>query len=101
MPTPADVMAWTQVLEKGGLLLVFFALAVGQAYAYHKRWVVPGWFLTERDAIIAERDVRIAKAEREAAWWRDMALSSMHLARTFGDAAMQPPPGGHTPQGGV
>ena len=85
VPTPESALTWFAVVEKGGLLLVFVVLAIGQAWAYYKRWVVPGWLLTERDA-------RIAALEVEVHTWRTLALNTTGLASRFAVAALDPPP---------
>jgi hypothetical protein len=83
-----DVNAIWALVERGGLLFVFFSLAVGQAWAYYKKWVVPGW-------ILVERNQRIAALETEVVQWRTLALQSIGLSSRFASVAL--PIGGAPP----
>jgi len=87
MPDPT--VLWTLV-ERGGLLFVFFALAVGQAWAYYRKWIVPGWLLVERDR-------RISVLETEVHQWRTMALQSIGLSSRFASVALPTGPFPPTP----
>lgn len=85
--TPDSVAAWFAFVKDGGLLLVFVALSVGQAWAYFKRWIIPGWLLRERDQ-------RILALEGEVNQWRTLALQSIGLSSRFAAVAL---PAGQTP----
>lgn len=76
-----DLSVVWALVERGGLLFVFFALAVGQAWAYYRKWVVPGWLLVERDR-------RIGALETELNQWRTMALQSIGLSSRFASVAL-------------
>lgn len=85
-----DLSILWALVEQGGLLFVFFALAVGQAWAYYRKWIIPGWLLSERDR-------RIAALEVELNQWRTMALQSIGLSSRFASVALPhgvplPPP---------
>jgi len=84
--TPDAMTSWLLFIKEGGLLLVFVALSVGQAWAYFKRWVVPGWLLVERDH-------RILALEGEVTQWRTLALQSIGLSSRFAAVAL---PAGQT-----
>jgi hypothetical protein len=81
MADPTDPTVWWALVERGGLLFVFASLAVGQAWAYFKRWVIPGWLLTERDQ-------RIATLEGEVLQWQTLALQSIGLSTRFASVAL-------------
>lgn len=83
--SPGDVTSWWTLIEKGGLLFVFAFLTVAQAWAYYKRWVVPGW-------VVKERDQRITDLQAEVVTWRTLALNSSGLAQRFAVAALESPP---------
>jgi hypothetical protein len=77
---PSELAQWVATVQHGGLLLVLVVLIA----AFVKRWVVPGWVLTQA---IADRDKRIAELTDEKKKWEDMALQAAGLAARFGAAA--------------
>jgi hypothetical protein len=83
--TPEAVGNWFTLIKDGGLLLITVLLLVSTTFAYFKRWVVPGWLLTERDK-------RIATLEGEVIQWRTLALQSIGMSARFAAVATQAEP---------
>lgn len=51
-----------QILEHANSISIV-ALLLGMVYAVHKKWLVPGWVLVERDARIERLEGRVERYE--------------------------------------
>jgi hypothetical protein len=80
--TPGDAQAWTDTVERGGVIGVLVLVIVIVSIAVGRRWLVPGYVVT-----ILER--RIVQLEEREEKLLDLALKGATVSQTAVTALKQ------------